>query len=92
MNMLVTYDIGHPRRINRIAKIMKDYGFRVQKSVFEVDVTFKQFQQLRQRTERELDFAEDGVKYFPLCAKCSGVWLHIGQGEVQWDENSHLVI
>lgn len=90
--MLVSYDIAHPRRINRIAKIMKDYGLRVQKSIFEVDVTIVQFQQMRLRIETELDPEEDGVKYFPLCGKCSGVWLHIGQGDIQWDENDWRVL
>jgi len=92
MNMLVTYDIADSRRLNRVAKIMKDYGLRVQKSVFEVDVTHKEFSHLRKRTEKELDPKEDGVKYFPLCGRCSGVWLHIGQGEIKWDEGDFLVL
>ena len=37
MNMIVAYDIADPRRLIRVAKIMKDYGLRVQKSVFEVE-------------------------------------------------------
>lgn len=92
MNMLVTYDIADPRRLNRIARIMTDYGLRVQKSIFEVDVTILQFNQLRRRAEFELDPEEDGVKYFPLCGKCSGVWLHIGQGEVHWDDYDWKVL
>ena len=35
MNMIVAYDIADPKRLQRIAKIMKDYGLRVQKSIFE---------------------------------------------------------
>ena len=92
MNMLIAYDIGHPRRLNRIAKILKDYGLRVQKSIFEVDITIAQFQQLRQRVEAEMEATEDGIKYYPLCGKCGGVWLHIGQGHVQWDEQDWRVI
>jgi CRISPR-associated protein Cas2 len=92
MNMLVTYDIADPRRLNRVAKVMKDYGLRVQKSIFEVDVTIAQFNRLRFRIERELEPSKDGVKYFPLCGKCSGVWLHVGHGAVQWDENDWLVL
>lgn len=92
MNMLVTYDIADGRRLNRVAKIMKDYGLRVQKSIFEVDVTIAQFNQMRTRTENELEPLDDGVKYFPLCGKCSGVWLHIGQGKVEWDEADYRII
>ena len=38
MDMLVIYDITEPRRLNKVAKVIKDYGIRVQKSIFEVDV------------------------------------------------------
>lgn len=92
MNMLVTYDIADGRRLNRVAKIMKDYGLRVQKSVFEVDVTIAQFKVMRTRVEKELEMVEDGVKYFPLCGQCSGVWLHIGLGKVEWDVGDYKVI
>jgi CRISPR-associated protein Cas2 len=92
MNMLVTYDIADPRRLNRVAKVMKDYGLRVQKSVFEVEVTIAQFKAMRLRVEKELEFLEDGVKYFPLCGKCSGVWLHIGLGKVEWDEGDYQIV
>jgi CRISPR-associated protein Cas2 len=92
MNMLVTYDIADGRRLNRVAKIMKDYGLRVQKSVFEVDVTIGQFKVMRARIEKELELLEDGVKYFPLCGTCAGVWLHVGLGKVQWDEGDYTII
>jgi len=38
MNMIVAYDIADERRLARVAKIVKDYGVRVQKSIFEVSV------------------------------------------------------
>jgi len=66
MNMLVTYDIANARRLQRVAKVMLDYGLRVQRSIFEIDITPAQFRQLRDRTEAKMDFQEDGVKYFPL--------------------------
>ncbi len=78
MNMIIAYDIAHPRRLQRVAKVLKDYGLRVQNSVFEVDIDPARFRQLRRRTEALLDPAEDGVKYFPLCGRCSGLVLSIG--------------
>jgi CRISPR-associated protein Cas2 len=92
MNMLVIYDIADPRRLNRIAKVMKDYGLRVQRSVFEVDVSPPVFGEMRRRTERVIDPFEDGVKYFPACGKCSGVWFSIGQGGVVCDEGDWLIV
>jgi CRISPR-associated protein Cas2 len=80
MNMIVAYDIAHPRRLTRVAKIIKDYGIRVQKSIFEVMVDDKRFFEMKARIEDEIEPAEDGVKYFPLCEKCAGTLENIGNG------------
>ena len=78
--MIVAYDIADPKRINRIAKIIKDYGIRVQKSVFEVTVDAALFREMKSRIEDGIDPEVDGVKYFPLCEKCAGTVEIIGQG------------
>ena len=80
MNMIVAYDIADPRRLNRVAKVIKDYGIRVQKSIFEVDVDSRHFAEMKARIEGEIEPALDGVKYFPLCEKCAGTVEIIGQG------------
>ena len=80
MDMIVAYDIANPKRLAKIAKIMKDYGVRVQKSIFEVTAKGGGFEQMRRRVEAVIVPEEDGVKYFPLCEKCSGTVEIIGQG------------
>ncbi len=80
MNMIVTYDIADPRRLNRVAKVIKDYGIRVQKSKFEVTVDNKTFVEMKARIEDTIEPAEDRVKYFPVCEKCAGTLEIIGQG------------
>ncbi len=80
MNMIVAYDIADPRRLNKVAKVVKDYGIRVQKSIFEVDVDGKLFLEMKARIEELIEASEDGVKYFPLCEKCAGTVEIIGQG------------
>lgn len=80
MNMIVTYDIADPRRLNKVAKIIKEYGVRVQKSIFEVEVDARRFNEMRARVEELIKASEDGVKYFPLCEKCAGTVEIIGQG------------
>jgi CRISPR-associated protein Cas2 len=81
MNMIVAYDIADPKRLARIAKIMLDYGTRVQKSIFEVTLTTPTFLEMKDRIERTIDAEADGVKYFPLCRKCAGTVEIIGQGQ-----------
>jgi CRISPR-associated protein Cas2 len=78
--MIVTYDIADPRRLNRVAKVIKDYGIRVQKSKFEVTVDNKTFVEMKARIEDTIEPAEDGVKYFPVCERCAGTLEIIGQG------------
>lgn len=70
MKILAIYDICDPKRLYRVAKIMKDYGIRVQKSKFEIDVTPSSFAELKWRLAREISVNEDGIKYIPLCERC----------------------
>lgn len=63
-----------------MAKIIKDYGVRVQKSIFEVKLDQDRFKEMKSRIENEIESAEDGVKYFPLCEKCAGTIENIGNG------------
>ena len=51
---LVTYDITEPGRLRRVAKVLKRYGLRVQKSVFECEIDERLYKELRTRLERIL--------------------------------------
>lgn len=81
MNMIIAYDIADDKRLMRVAKVMLDYGVRVQKSIFEVEISPPVFRTLRERVEKIIVPEEDGVKYFPLCEKCAGTVEIIGQGQ-----------
>ena len=80
MNMIVAYDIANEKRLAKIAKIISDYGVRVQKSIFEVSTNHRVFTEMKERVELVIIPEEDGVKYFPLCEKCAGTVEIIGQG------------
>ena len=91
MNMIVAYDISSPQRIARVAKILKDYGVRVQKSIFEVSVTPFVFEEMKERIEAVIITENDGVKYFPVCEKCAGTLEIIGQGHyIDPDEEYYI--
>ena len=82
MKMLAVYDICHPRRLNRVAKILKDYGIRVQYSKFEIDPAGRtEFESLQLRIDEEIEPTVDGVKFIPLCRKCRGKIEIFGQGK-----------
>ncbi len=91
MNMLITYDIANSRRLQRVAKVMLDYGIRVQRSIFEAELSLPQFRELRGRAEAEMDFQEDGVKYFPLCKQCDYLWYIVGENLVYEDDTFQVL-
>ncbi|MBU1055691.1 MAG: CRISPR-associated endonuclease Cas2 [Proteobacteria bacterium] len=80
MNMIVAYDIADEKRLARVAKIIKDYGIRVQKSIFELEIDSNTFAEMKSRVEKQIVPEEDGVKYFPVCEKCAGTLEIIGEG------------
>lgn len=70
MFVVIAYDISDDRRRDRVMRLLKDYGQRVQYSVFECDLTQRQYAQLRGRLRRRLRGEEDSVRYYALCLGC----------------------
>jgi CRISPR-associated protein Cas2 len=68
--VVISYDISDPKRLNKIAKIMKNYATRVLYSVFEGELNWSQEQRMRREVVRVLDVEEDSVRYYHLCPKC----------------------
>ena len=93
MKMLAVYDIADPRRLSRVAKILKDYGFRVQYSKFEIDPNGERgFAELQKRIEAVIDPAVDGVKYIPLCRRCLAQTRVVGKGKIlDQDEEFYIL-
>lgn len=91
--MLAVYDIADPRRLYRVAKILKDYGVRVQYSKFEIDPAGEAgFMVLQKRIDKVIVDEEDGVKYIPLCNRCRGRVELIGQGKyIDPDEEYYIL-
>ncbi len=66
----VCYDVSDDRRRTRIARILSDFGRRVQLSVFEADLSQERFERLMVRIRRALDQDEDRVRIYRLCDAC----------------------
>ena len=89
---LVSYDISHDRRRTKVAEILKDFGDRVQYSVFEL-ILYKR-QQLRQMQDRligVIDPEEDSIRIYTLCGPCRNRIVILGQGEVLRDIPAYVV-
>ena len=70
MLYLVAYDIRHPRRLHRVAKVCTDYGIRVEYSVFECDLSDDQFARLWIDLIKEIDADEDAILAYRICGSC----------------------
>ncbi len=72
MNILVTYDIADTesragaRRLRKVAIICKDYGQRVQFSVFECEINEMQFEVFRSKLIKVLDVELDSLRFYKL--------------------------
>lgn len=83
MMVLVTYDvatsdIGGARRLRRIAKACRDYGQRVQLSVFEIEVDPATWTALKARLEAIIDVDRDSLRYYHLGANWQRRVEHVG--------------
>ncbi len=67
MLVLVTYDVrtgepGGARRLRAVAKACRDFGQRVQYSVFEIEVDPAQWTRLKARLESVIDAEHDSLR------------------------------
>lgn len=73
MLVLITYDVSleeaGQRRLRRVAQACKDYGTRVQKSVFECHVGDKEWAQLKARLLSEINMEKDSLRFYFLDEK-----------------------
>jgi CRISPR-associated protein Cas2 len=72
MNILVSYDVGETesregaRRLRKVAIICKDYGQRVQFSVFECEIDEMQFELFRAKLLKVVDLNLDSLRFYKL--------------------------
>ena len=82
MFYLVCFDIVDDSVRNKVADILKGYGYRVQKSVFECpDLSEKKLFKLMDKIEGKIDATEDSVRYYRQCKACLDSFEFTGIGE-----------
>jgi CRISPR-associated protein Cas2 len=96
MFVLVSYDVavsepGGTRRLRRVAKACKDYGQRVQFSVFECIVDPAQWAVLRERLIDEIEPASDSLRFYYLGSNWERRVEHVGAKE-GIDQEGPLII
>lgn len=92
MLYLVCFDIVDDRDRYKTVKILKDYGGRVQKSVFECEnMSEEKLLKMKHRIEEVVDNIEDSVRYYALCRECLKRFEKSGFGRVPRVEKFKVV-
>jgi len=81
--VVVSYDVStiDPKgqtRLRRVAKVCKDYGQRVQYSVFECSLDPAQWAFFRDKLMKEIDSDKDSLRFYFLGANWKRRVEHVG--------------
>ena len=96
MLMLITYDVATSdaagrRRLRRVARLCKDFGQRVQYSVFECQIDPAQWATLRARLVNEIDTNVDSLRFYRLGDNWRPRIEHVGS-KPSYDPDGLLVV
>lgn len=96
MFVIVSYDVatsddGGQRRLRRVARACKDYGQRVQFSVFECIVDPAQWAKLKNRLISEIDPEKDSLRFYYLGSNWHHRVEHVG-AKPSLDQEGPLIV
>lgn len=80
--VVVSYDIVDDRRRAKVLKTMKDFGTRVQYSVFECELNAVELARLKAQLAPIIQAGEDSVRFYALCRSCMQRIHVMGKGQV----------
>ena len=83
MLILVTYDVNTETnagqaRLRKVAKICKNYGQRVQNSVFECLLDASQYVEFKAKLEEIIDYEKDSLRFYKLGNNYKPKVEHVG--------------
>jgi len=91
MLVMISYDVVDDKKRLKLMKYLKDYGDRVQKSVFECNLSPKIYEQVKSGVEEIVNKRKDRVRYYKICKGCIEKIEISGWGEVA-EEEDFLVV
>ncbi len=91
MFVMLSYDISSNKKRAQVAKYLKDFGQRVQKSVFEFNINQSQYDEIKRQLKKMINLKRDGVRFYRFCQGCVGKVQIDGWGQVTEDEDFNLI-
>ena len=96
MKIFVTYDVaistdGGKRRLARVAKVCRNYGLRVQNSVFECEMGWETFVAMKAALLKIIDMERDSLRIYNLGNRWNGKAEHYGTKRIPDVANDALL-
>lgn len=91
MFVMISYDVVEDKKRLKLMKFLEDYGDRVQKSVFECNLSAKTYVEMKAGIEQIINKRKDRVRYYKICKGCVDKIEISGWGEVT-EEEEFMVI
>ena len=88
---MISYDIVEDKKRLKLMKFLRDFGDRVQKSVFECNLSPETFTMVRAEVEKIINKKKDRVRYYKICKGCFDRIEISGWGEVTEEEEFTVI-
>ena len=89
MFIVVAYDIVSDKRRNEVANVLKDYGTRINFSVFECEINKESLSELKSKIAGIISRKKDSIVFYEICKSCNDKKEYMG---VKKSEDIELVI
>ncbi|MCD6255302.1 MAG: CRISPR-associated endonuclease Cas2 [Deltaproteobacteria bacterium] len=67
---IISYDIEDDKRRDTMRRFLSDYGYRVQKSVFECFLTKGMYEDVKKGIMAIMDKKKDRARIYTICQSC----------------------
>lgn len=91
MFVVIAYDCTDDKRRHRVFRILHDYGYRVQYSVFEAMLDEELLSEMIQRLKKVIDSENDSVRIYHICQRCLENIQLFGKAELTNQEEVFIV-
>ena len=91
MFYVISYDIPDDGRRDRVRAELKNYGTRVEYSVFECELEPRQLGELQANLKSVINPKEDNLRYYRLCRDCLEQTVVVGEQPLTRDPDYWIV-
>lgn len=89
---VIAYDVSNNSRRRRLGNLLAAYGWRIQRSVFVVQLSHKQRERLQEGIAGIVDPATDAIAMTRQCSACGELSWFVGAGSLHPSERGWIIL